>query len=141
MANAPYITNAAAIVMCDALVDLIDVGTTGEIVIYGDTRPTDADTAIGAQTLLATLVYSATAFGAASDAGPGAVATAGSITDDTSCDATDTATWFRITDGNNLAIMDGTVGTSGADMNFNTVAFTAGSTISVTAQTITQPES
>jgi hypothetical protein len=68
------------------------------------------------------------------------VATAASITSDTSADNTDTATWARIADSNGTTIMDVTVGTSGDDINFNTVSFVTGATVSITSLTYTQPK-
>lgn len=142
MANNIFLANAVAQSMLTALKTAIDAGTAAIITIYGDTQPVDADTAIVAQTLLATLTMSATAFGAVSDDTPGAIMTAAAITPDSSADDTDTATWFRmLTQAGGSTIMDGSVGTSGADINFNTVAFTAGSQIEITSLTITQPES
>ena len=89
----PRLTNAVASAACDAIVDAIDGGAAaGTIKIYTGTIPTDADTALGAQTLLATLTFSDPAFGAASNG----VATASAITSDTSADATGTAAWARI---------------------------------------------
>ena len=136
MAADPRLTNAAASAAADAVVDLIDVGGAGTIKIYDGTIPTDADTAVGAQVLLATLTFSATAFGAASNG----VATAATITDDTSADATATATWARIASGAGTTIMDVTVGTAGEDINFNTAAFVTGATVSISALTYTQPK-
>ena len=137
MAADPRLTNAAASAAADAVVDLIDGGAAaGTIKIYGDTIPTDANTAVGAQTLLATLTFSDPAFGAASSG----VATASAITSDTSVDATDTATWARIADSNGNTVMDVVVGTSGEDINFNTAAFVTGATCSITALTYTQPK-
>ena len=136
MAADPRLTNAAASAAADAVVDRIDAGGAGTIKIYTGTIPTDADTAIGAQTLLATLTFSATAFGAASNG----VATASAITDDTSADATGTAAWARIASGAGTTQMDVTVGTSGEDINFNTVAFVAAATVSITSLTYTQPK-
>lgn len=142
MANNLKVTNAVAQAMLTAVKTAIDAGTAAVIEIYTGSQPTDADTAIGAQTKLATLTMNATAFGAVSDANPGAIMTAAAITDDSSADATGTAAWFRmLTQGGGTTILDGSVGTSGADMNFNTVAFTSGSVISITSLTITQPES
>lgn len=142
MASNLFITNSVAQSLLSQLKTLIDAGTAAVIKIYGDTQPTDADTAVGAQTLLATLVMSATAFGSVSDDAPGAIMTAAAITDDSSCDNTDTATWFRLlTQDGGTTILDGSVGTSGADLNFNTVSFTAGSTISISSLTIHQNES
>ena len=115
----------------------LDAGTAAIIEIYDGTIPTNADTAIGAQVKLATLTFSATSFGAASNG----VATANAITSDSSADATGTAAWARIlTQGGGTTICDIDVGTSGATMNFNTVAFTAGSAIACTAFTFTHPK-
>jgi len=137
MAADPRLTNAAASAAADAVVDLIDAGAgAGTIKIYTATIPTDANTALGAQTLLATLTFSDPAFGAASNG----VATASAITSDTSADATGTATWARIADSNGTTVMDVTVGTSGDDINFNTVSFVTGATIAITSLTYTQPK-
>jgi hypothetical protein len=136
MAADPRLTNAAASAAADAVVDRIDTGGAGTIKIYTGTIPTDADTAVGAQTLLATLTFSATAFGAASNG----VATASAITSDTSADATGTAAWARIASGAGTTQMDVTVGTSGDDINFNTVSFVTGATVAITALTYTQPK-
>lgn len=137
MALNTTLSNAARSAMCDALVDLIDVGGAGTIKIYTGTQPAGPGTAISGQTLLGTLTCSATAFGSASNG----VATAAAITSDTSADATGTAAWFRVLNGSGTAIMDGTVGTSGADMNLSSVSIVAGGTISVTSWTVTMPAS
>ena len=132
----PRLTNAAASAATDAVVDRIDTGGAGTIKIYTGTIPTDADTALGAQVLLATLTFSATAFGAASNG----VATASAITSDTSADATGTAAWARIASGAGTTQLDVTVGTTGEDINFNTVSFVSGATVAITALTYTQPK-
>lgn len=133
MAADPRITNAVASAMVDVIGDSLDSGT---IKIYTGTIPTDADTALGAQTLLATLTFGAAAFGAGSNG----VATANAITSDSSADATGTAAWARIASSGATTKMDVTVGTSGDDINFNSVAFQSGATISITSMTITMPK-
>jgi hypothetical protein len=138
MANDVRISQAVAAASLDEFGTLIDTGGAGTIKIYADTIPTDADTAVGAQVLCATLTFNSTSFGAATDADP-SVATANAITDDTSADATDTVTWFRIESGGAAKVLDGEVGTSGADINFNTVSFVSGATVSISALTLTQP--
>ena len=135
MAADPRLTNAAASAAADAVVDRLDTGGAGTIKIYSGTIPTNADTAVGAQVLLATLTFSATAFGAASNG----VATASAITSDSSADATGTAAWARLASGAGTTQMDVTVGTAGDDINFNTVAFVTGATVSITSLTYTQP--
>jgi len=65
----------------------------GYIRIYDGTQPTNADTAVGAQVLLAELRFGADAFPAAS----AGVLTANAITDDSSANATGTASWVQAT--------------------------------------------
>lgn len=142
MAHAISITNVVAQARLTALKTSIDAGTAAIIRIYDGTQAADADTAVGAQVLLAQLTMSATAFGSVSDAAPGAIMTAASITSDSDADATGTATWFRMLDqsGGNT-IMDGTVGTSGCDLNLNTTSIVQHSTVSISSMTITERES
>lgn len=133
MAADPRITNAVASAQADVIGDSLDSGT---IKIYDGTIPATADTAVGAQTLLATLTFNAAAFPAAVNG----VLTAAAITSDTSADASGTATWARIATSGGLTKMDVTVGTSGEDINFNTVSFVSGAEIAITSLTITQPK-
>lgn len=120
---------------CDAVVDKIDegagAGTIGIRTGSAPTNTTDADSG----TLLATLTFSDPAFGAASTG----VATASAITSDTNVDASGTAAHFRIYDSDAEVHMQGSVGTSGSDINFNTVTFVAGGTAAISSLTITVP--
>jgi hypothetical protein len=137
MAADPRLSNTAASAAADGVVDLLDAGAgAGTLKFYTGTIPTNADTAVGAQTLLATLTFSDPAFGAASNG----VATASAITSDTSADATGTATWARLADSNGNTVMDLTVGTSGEDINLNTNSIVAGATVALTSLTYTQPK-
>ncbi len=141
MALSPAISNAAAIAAVDAIVDLIDVGGgTAYLRIYDGTQATDPDTAVGAQTLLAQLEFSATAFGNAADATGKATATANSITTDGNCPAAGTATWFRVISKGGLAIFDGSVGTSGCDLNLDNVVIVLGGSCAVSDLTLSLPE-
>lgn len=106
------------------------IGTSGLLRIYDGSRPATGGTAT---TLLAELALSATAAGAASSA----VLTFSAVTNDSSANATGTATWFRIVTSGGTHVIDGNVGTSGSDLNFNTVSFVSGAVISVTSLTIT----
>lgn len=141
MANNFKISNAVAILACDALVDSIDAGAgAGTIQIRSGSQPADPDTAASG-TLLATLTFSDPAFGAAADAAPGATATASAITADSSADATGTAGYFRVLDSDSNVICDGEIGTSGADLNLNTTSITSGDNVAISSFTITIPES
>ncbi len=140
------IANVAAIAGADAVVDLLDGGT-GAAVIQGRSgaQPADPDTTVSG-TLLFTLVCSDPAFGAAADANPGGRATASSITDDSSADATGTLGYCRASSTNDGAtplddLIDGEAGTSSADFIFNTLSITAGATVSMSSWTVTLPES
>lgn len=122
------LSDSARIIACNAIADAVDADTSaGTIVIK---------TAGGAATL-ATLTFSTTAFGDASTVTAGARATANSITSDTSADATGTAATFYIYDGAANEIMNGSVGTSGADINLNTTSITAGDTVALSSFSIT----
>jgi hypothetical protein len=106
----------------------------GFLRIYDGTQPATADTAVGAQVLLAELTFGATAFGAAS----GGVATANAITQDSSANATGTATWMRVLQSNGTTVLfDGSVGTSGCNLNLNSTAIAAGAAVQVTSFTFT----
>lgn len=132
----PYLANASIQAMGDALVDRIDTGGAGTIQIRSGTRPVDGDAA-ATGTLLATLTFSATAFGATSSAG---VATASAITSDSSADNTGTATWARVLNGSAAPVMDLSVGTSAAEVILDSVSIVAGGTVSITSMTVTQPD-
>jgi hypothetical protein len=108
----------------------------GTISIRSGTQPATPETAVTG-TLLATVSLNATAFGAASNG----TITAAAIVGDVTADATGTATWFRMwrSDGT-TAVLDGSVGTSGADLNINSIAIQAGAAVEVTALSITLPE-
>lgn len=98
--------------------------------IYSGTRPATGGTAT---TLLAELTCNATFAPAAS----GGVLTLNAITQDSSADATGTATWFRLLTSAASAQIDGNVGTSGSDLNLTTTSIVATQPVSVTSFTIT----
>lgn len=92
-------------------------------------------------TLLATLGFGATAFGASTAASGTVTATANSISSATAV-ATGTAGYFVLLKSDNTTIVGtGTVSTTSADINLNSVSITSGATVSVTSFTITMPES
>lgn len=120
----------------NALMDAITTFAGGSALlrIYDGTQATNPNTAIGAQTLLAELTCNATFAPSAS----GGVLTLNAVTNDSSANATGTASWFRLvkSDGT-TAVMDGTVGTSGSDLNINSTAISSGAAVAVTSATIT----
>lgn len=110
-----------------------DVGASGLLRIYSGTQPTTIATAIGAQVLLAELALSAT-FAPASASG---VLTANAITQDSAANATGTAGWYSLTTSAGTRVVEGEVGTSGADLNLNTLSIVSGGPVVVTSFTYT----
>lgn len=125
--------NAAVNAAADAVCALLNGG---KLRIYDGSQPATADTAVSGQTLLAELTFGNPAFAGAS-AGQ---ATANAITQDSSADATGTAAWFRALKSDNTPVYDGSVGTSGADLNLNSVAIQAGAAVQISSLTYTQPK-
>lgn len=116
----------------DAIDDAANGGAGAALLrIYDGTRPATGGTAT---TLLAELTFSDPAFGAA---GSGII-TAASITQDSSANATGTATWFRVVDSSATFVMDGNVGTSGSDLNMTTTSIVATQPVSCSSFVITE---
>lgn len=131
MANNLKLSSTTVNAEADALSDLLD---NGYLRIYDGSQPANANTAITTQVLLAELRFNATAAPAAS----GGVLTMNAITQDSSANATGTATWFRAlkSDGSTV-VFDGSVSTSGADLNLGSTSITSGASVAVTSMTFT----
>lgn len=114
------------------------IGTSAQLKLYNGTQPTNPDTALAGNTLLVTLTCNATAFGAAASG----VLTAGAITSGAGAagaGAGTTATFYRLfkSDGT-TAVIDGTVGTTGSDLNLDNPNIAQNQNVSVTSYTITE---
>ena len=115
----------------DVITAAIDAGTAGLLRIYDGSRPA---TGGAATTLLAELTFSdPSAAGAAAG-----MLTFSAITADASANATGTATWFRIVTSAAAFVLDGSVSTSGADINFNTTSIVTGANVSVSSLVFTE---
>ena len=142
MSNNPFFSDEAAKAAVDAVAAKCN---TGYLRIYDGSQPTDSNTAVGAQNLLAELRFGATAFAASSASGSAGskvvTAAANTITGDTSANATGTAAWFRVlkSDGTS-AVFDGTVGTTGCDLNLATTSIVLAEDVEVTSFSITLVE-
>lgn len=130
MPNNPKFSNTMVNGEANAIGDALNLGF---IRIYDGAQPTDADTAVGAQVLLAELTFGADAF-------PVAVAgllTANAITSDASANATGTAAWARILASNGTTVwFDGTVGTATSNVIIATVAIVTGAVVSCSSLTL-----
>lgn len=104
------------------------------LVIYGGSVPANANTALGAQTVLAT--HTLAGFDAAVN---GVISTPDdSIADETiGGSGTTTATFARLFAGPDVIQLS--VGLSGANVTVSSTSYTAGGTSSITALSITQP--
>ena len=119
------LATAARDAACNAIVDLIDTGGAGTLVL---------ETAADAE--VATLTFSATAFGASSTG----TATAPSITNDASATGSGSnVTKFTIVNGRAADVLTGSVSTTGPDINLNKVLIDAGDVVSISALTVTMP--
>ena len=111
---------------------LITYAGTGSLIkLYTGTQPANANTALSGNTLLVTLTI-AGSFGTDSNG----TLTFNTVTNGTAV-ATGTATFFRIyqSDGTTV-VMDGSVGTSSADLVLNTVSIVTNDTVAITSGTI-----
>ena len=117
----------------NAMLDAITTAAGGSALlrIYDGTRPA---TGGAVTTLLAELTCNATFAPAAS----GGTLTLNSITQDSSANASGTATWFRIVSSGLTFVLDGNVGTSGSDLNLTTTTIVAGQPVSVTSFVVTE---
>lgn len=134
MANNLKLSNAAVDAEGDALAPLFN---TGYLRIYDGAQPANADTAVGAQVLLAELRFAATGIATSVNG----LLTANALTADSSANASGTAAWYRAlqSDGTTV-ICDGSVGTSAADLVMNSVAISSGAAVSISTFTHTIPK-
>lgn len=119
-----------------ALDQVYDQANSGKLRIYSGAVPATADTALSGNTLLAELTMGATAFGAASSG----VKSANAITEDSVADNTGTATFYRLLKSDGSTVIDqGSVGTSGAELNLNTTSIVAAAAVQVSSFSKTFP--
>jgi hypothetical protein len=141
MTLSPFFSDTFAKAAVDAGCALANAG---KLRVYSLTQPTDANTAIGAQVLLAEFTMNATAFAAsvASGSAPNRVATAtANAISNVNALATGTATWFRLLKSDATTVLfDGSVGLSASDLIMTDVSLTTGEACSVSTFTVTNPE-
>lgn len=104
----------------------------GTLTFYSGTQPANADTAVTTQTALGSITF-ATADYSSSAAGATALAASKACTPG----ATGTVTWCRWTKGTH--VIDGSVGTTGADFIVATTSFVSGTPVNLTGATLTFP--
>jgi hypothetical protein len=119
----------------NAMLDVLtsSVGASGLLRIYDGSPPANVGASLSGNTLLAELTCNST-FAAAASSG---VLTLNAITQDSSANATGTASFFRITTSGGTAKIQGTVGAGSGDLSLNTTSIVAAAAVSVTSFTIT----
>jgi hypothetical protein len=108
-----------------------NIGAAATIEIRSGTKPATPETAVSG-TLLATVAISGsfTSTGGVLTAADPAAA---------SVVATGTAGYFRLKQSGGTAVLDGTVSTTGADMNLSSTSLISGGTVDLGVPTITAP--
>jgi len=143
MANHCRLASGAAQAACNAIVDLIDAGTgAGTFVIYTGAEPDYANDAAGTE--VATCTFGDPAYAAAVADGTNHWADANftggtAITDSSATGNASAVTYFRLLDSDSGVVLQGTVGTSGADLNLNSTTIGAGASVSITALEVRVP--
>lgn len=133
MAKNTQLAYATCNAQADALGALLDGGY---IDIYDGSQPANADTAVTTQTKLARLQFGDPAFGAAVNG----VIEANAITGEDAALASGTATWCRLVKGDgSTVVMDGTVGTSNANLVLAATSIGAGAQVEASSFTHTVP--
>lgn len=127
-----------AVATANAMLNAITtaIGASGKVRIYSGSPPPAVATA-PTGTLLAEIPLSATAFPAASS---GSMSLNGvPLTTPSGAAAGGTAGYFRILTSGNVAVVQGLVGTSSAELILNTVNLVSSVNVSITSGTITLP--
>ena len=134
MANNPLVYDASTEAMINAFTALLNNGT---LQVYSGSQPAVDGGLSG--TLLATLTFGATAFANAVASGSGGSAAANTITSGNAGN-TNTAGYFALVTSGSATVGTGSVGTSGADLNFNTLSIVSGAVVACTSFTVTQAQ-
>lgn len=131
---ATSLTTAAADALSAALNTYVNSGGAGKLIIYSGSAPANA-AASNTGSVLATFTLANPAFSSS-----GGVLTLLSTPLTVAASATGTATYFRIFLNNGTTtVLQGSVGTSGAELNLNTTSITSAVNVTITSGSITMP--
>lgn len=132
----------AAIAAADAVVDLIDQGAApATLIVYDGAEPADASVAVSTQIALVEFDLPDPLFGNAADTGIGGQAVANPV-DPVTAGNSGTASWFRITNGNGVVILQGSVTDTigNGDCKISSTSIVSGIEVSVISLSYTQPK-
>lgn len=136
------ISGAAAVAACDAVTTLADAAATaGKLFIFNGIEPANIGDSITTQISLVEFELGDPVFGAATDETDGGTAIANAVAP-VSAIATGTATWFRLMDGNDMAILQGSVSAplGGGDLTISSAEIITGIEVSVVSLSYVQPK-
>lgn len=136
------ISGAAAVAACNAVTTLADAATTaGKLFIFNGIEPANISDSITTQVSLVEFELGDPVFGAATDETDGGTAIANAV-DPVSAIATGTATWFRLMDGDDVAILQGSVSAplGGGDLTISSAEIITGIEVSVVSLSYVQPK-
>lgn len=112
------------------------LGASAILELYSGTQATNPDTAVGVQVLLSSHTCNVT-FAAAAASGLLTLNAIANGTGTAGAAGGTAATWFRLKTSGAVAHIDGTVGTSGSDLNMTgSTSIATGQTVQITAFTI-----
>lgn len=112
----------------------------GTLVFYSGAQPSNPDTALSGNTVLATFTFSATACGANSTVSSNRVCTLSFAASSVTAVASGTATFARMLESDGTTVdADWTVGTSGQDINLNSTAITSGGNVTLSSTQLKMP--
>ena len=137
MAKAMSITVAAADAMLTAFGTLCNSGI---VRIYNGTMPTNVQTALSSNTVLAEATMANPAFsGFTTNGNNRTYAAAGTPFGDASANASGNASFFRVFTSGDVAVWQGTVGTADSDMIMAAVDIAATGPVNITSMSVSLP--
>jgi len=101
----------------------------GTLVVYSGSPPTGPNESLSGNTVLATFTFQPATAWSAPSAG---VQTLDFVAQTVTATATGTGTFYRVLNSGGTALLQGTVGASGADFNLSSVAITSGDNVAIT---------
>lgn len=134
MANNPVVYDPGTKAMLDAFGALMN---NGFLKVYSGSQPA-VDVGVTG-TLLVTLTFGATAFASSTASGSGGSMSANSIGNGTAGN-TGTAGYFVLEKSDSTVVASGSVGLTGADLNFDTLAIVSGAVVACSSFVVTQAQ-
>ena len=128
MAKQTIISNTAAIILCEALKDLLDAGS--DLKIYDGIIPTDLDVPLTTQNLLVQMSLPFPTFGVVTDGG-GKASTSVTAAVAALATASGLATFYRACNSSGDPVLQGTVGMLGCDLNLSSTNLSIGVSVRV----------